>query len=496
MTGRGIRVGEAVLLRIGMCLAFIASAAMPLLYFQNQNTKFLHGIAAALPDRLAADWTAHTRDGLPVFSALVRAVAEWSHPWVFYGLEIALLATMFLSLLEIARLAAPRQADRPAFLLTLAALLVALAHPSQQESLSGVAEQYMMGGYLQPSEFGILYLPAILLAVRHRPSALILAALPAALHPAYIALSAVLLAVILWERWRRGAGIPLLSLGLALLLLILPPLDLARRFAPTDPTLFEQANAVLAFQRIPHHSDPWLWADFIALRKLALALIALIIAPAGLLRSVLGALLALALGGAAYVALTGNPEIALMAPWRASIIIVPLASALVIGRVLGWAFERAQGGFLPGVICALALALAGVAAGDGVARKWADATHDTQPDYVTFASATQEPGAVYLTHPDMSDFRLNALTAQFVTGKTYPYLDREVLEWDRRLRLAERVFPPKRPLDCAALDELRADYDVTHVLIQNDRMPTPLCVGLVPIFEGTSHGILRVAPRP
>ncbi|MFV0334304.1 MAG: DUF6798 domain-containing protein [Tropicimonas sp.] len=494
MSGRDIRAGEAAFLRLGLCLAFAASAAMPLLYFQNQNTKFLHGIAAARPDRLGADWTAHTVDGLPVFSALVRAVATWSHPGMFYGLELGLLAVMCLSLLELARLAAPAQARRPAFLLAAAGLIAALAHPSQEESLSGVAGQYMMGGYLQPSEFGILYLPAILLALRRHPAALILGAVPAAMHPAYIALSAICVALFLWDRWRAGAGIPVLPLAAALALLILPPLDLARRFAPTDPELFARANAILAFQRIPHHSDPAQWAGFTALRQLSLALLALVLAPRGLLRSLLAALLLMAVGGAGFVALSGNAEVALMAPWRASILIIPLAWAIVIGRLLGWLLARSGGPYLPTVLSLAMLALATWTAADGLAVKWRNTARTTQPDHLRFIRETHRPGDIYLTDPDQSGFRLNAMSAQFVSGKTHPYLDHEVLEWDRRLDLAERVFPRRAPLDCAALDEVLAHYEITHVLIRQGRLPAVPCPALTPLFDGESHAVLAVTP--
>ena len=83
---------------IGLCAAFIAATWMAPLYFQNQNTKFLHGLATAMPDRLGADWTAGTVDGLPVFTALVHGIAAWSTPLLFYALEAALLALMALTM--------------------------------------------------------------------------------------------------------------------------------------------------------------------------------------------------------------------------------------------------------------------------------------------------------------------------------------------------------------------------------------------------------------
>ncbi|MCP6582604.1 hypothetical protein NL505_29700, partial [Klebsiella pneumoniae] len=62
------------------------------------------------------------------------------------------------------------------------------------------------------------------------------------------------------------------------------------------------------------------------------------------------------------------------------------------------------------------------------------------PEYVEFLQRNHRPGDVYLTDPFNQKFRLDALSAQFVSWKTHPYLDREVLEWRRRVLLAREVF--------------------------------------------------------
>ncbi|MDV7145138.1 DUF6798 domain-containing protein [Tropicimonas sp. TH_r6] len=479
-------------IRIGFSAMFIAATWMAPLYFSNQNTKFLHGLATAFPERLGADWTAGTADGLPLFSALVHAVAAWADPLLFYAIEAALLVVMALSLLEITRRMAPTHGRSAAFILIAAACFVGLVHPPQEDSLRGVAGQYMMRGYLQPSEFGILFLPAVLLAMDRRASALIVMALPAAIHPAYIPISGIGVAIILWDRWRAGVRLPLVATGCALALLILPPLYLAFRFAPTDPDLFAEANRILAFERIPHHSDPWQWADGTALRKLAITLAALAVTPRGILRGMLLALLALAAGGTAFVAVTGNAELALMAPWRASIVIVPLAAAILIGWLLERGLQLVRDRRLVLAATAGTLLWAGWAALDGMAIKAHQIVKGDSPDHIAFARTHQRPGDLYLTPPDMADFRLDAMVAQFVTRKTHPYLDREVIEWDRRLRLAERVFPAGQAMECDALSKTVTSYAISHVLLKKDRLPTQLCAGLSPLFEGKSHVILAV----
>jgi hypothetical protein len=482
---------------IALCALFVASMRMPPLYFNNQNTKFLHGMATAFPEQLGWDWTASTVDGLPVFTAVVHLVARWADPAMFYVIEVALLSVMFLSLVTLARWMAPRHGASLAFVVLVGSLLVVLVHPPNEDSLEGVALQYLTRGYFQPAEFGILFLPAVLLALRRHPAALVLAALPAVFHPTYITFSAITLAVFLVDRRRAGLRTSPLLLGLCAAMLVLPPLDLALRFAPTDAAIFEQANAFLAFHRIPHHSDPLQWADERALRKLLLALVAIVLAPAGVLRWLLVAFVAVAVAGAAFVALTGNAEVALMAPWRTSVVVVPLSMAIVIGRLGDWLFARGGQPWLGAALAAPMLGWAVLVASDGAAVKWQQLTDPGVPDHIEFIRANRAPGDIYLTTPTMSDFRLQAMVPQYVTWKTHPYLDTEVIEWNRRAGLAVSVFHPAAVeigFDCASLERLLDTEQVTHVLVPIGAVEAARSCGpLAERYEGGDFVVFEVA---
>lgn len=463
--------GGTLAVLVGLCALFVASMRMPSLYFQNQNTKFLQGLATAFPDRLGADWTANTVDGLPMFTGLVHAVAAWADPAVFYLIEVALLSTLFFSLVRLAQWAAPERGASLVFLVAMGSFLAVMVHPPRGDTLEGVAGQYLTRGYFQPAEFGILFLPALLLALRRHPAALLLAAIPAAFHPTYITFSAVALLVFYGARRRAGLRTSPLLLAICAALLVLPPLDLALRFAPTDPDLFQRANDILAFERIPHHSDPLEWVDERAWRKLGLAVLAIVLAPPGMLRWLLGAYAGLAVAGALFVAATGNAELALVAPWRTSVVVVPIAMAVVSGRLLDVLFARGPQPWLSLAIAAPMLGWAVLTAADGAATKWVQITDPGVPDYVEHIRATRSAGDVYLTSPEMSEFRLEAMVPQYITWKTHPYLDTEVIEWNRRASLAARVFPivdRRMGFDCAALRTFLETETVSHVLV-----PTP-----------------------
>lgn len=64
---------QAVLFAL-VCLVFLLVMRQDPLYSDNQNTKFLHGMAWAGAGALRHDWLAGTQDGLPFFSGLVYAI--------------------------------------------------------------------------------------------------------------------------------------------------------------------------------------------------------------------------------------------------------------------------------------------------------------------------------------------------------------------------------------------------------------------------------------
>jgi hypothetical protein len=85
------------------------------------------------------------------------------------------------------------------------------------------------------------------------------------------------------------------------------------------------------------------------------------------------------------------------------------------------------------------------------------------PVYEAMVEAELAPGQVYLTAPELSGFRLKTGAPQYISSKSHPYLDVEVLEWLRRLKIAQTLFAAET-FDCAELRRLRDEEGVTHLL--------------------------------
>ena len=152
------------------------------LYSENQNTKFLHGLAVAGYGMLRGDWLANTVDPLPVFSALVAFTYRFLHPWLFYLYQAFLLGLYLFALLGIVDKVFGLHRSRAAQLLFLtvmiwlhSSLLPPFNWPVFNTSLgwllqAGVANQYLFNPVFQPATFGVLLIVSVYLFLADHPN--------------------------------------------------------------------------------------------------------------------------------------------------------------------------------------------------------------------------------------------------------------------------------------------------------------------------------------
>ncbi|MFM8271547.1 MAG: hypothetical protein ACKODX_04350, partial [Gemmata sp.] len=363
---------EAVLLAVAFAVAHTQSP----LYYSNQNQYLLHGAALGGHGRLGADWLANTADPTPVFSVLVAA-AFATQPWLLQPAYFALLMGYFLSVRALVA-ALPWFPDTRASRVGFAALFTA-AHAAilRWASVelagvdypwyfqSGLAAQYLLGPGIQPSAFGVLLVSA-LAAFAHGRATLscVLAAFSCWFHSTYLLPAGLLVGGFVFALWREGKGKEGVRGGGVALGVVAPVVAYTLcRFGPFGQAAAESIH-LLANVRIPHHCVPARWFDLIAglqLGWVALGLILLRRAPAG------SALAVAALGGLLLTLVqlaTRSDSLALSFPWRVSVLLVPVATATVIARLLAWIPQ----GRWPEL--AAFLALVALAAGGAVVTGW------------------------------------------------------------------------------------------------------------------------------
>ncbi len=497
VAGRPLIAG-AVMLLLGAWF-FLVFPTEPL-YFENQNTKFLHGMALAGIGHLDHDWTANTIDVMPVFTAIVYALHVLTPPAVCYLVQIALFAVFLYSVVAIAAHVAGAAGRSVWFPIVVGVLTVASQFSNGGARVwAGVARQYLLGPALEPQSFGVLFLLAVVWFLKGRcEAALLLAAVPAIVHPGYVVPAGALILAFLLAAFSspdRAARPRLRVAALSLAAAGASMVWLGLMILPTSAESWQQANEILAKIRIPRHAVPAYWFDFDAAAKIAGAVLTLRLVRrrSRPLFIVIGACFATALGLTLLGVLLDSDEIGMISPWRISVYLVPLCLAALLG-FLGTCLERGhhrRGAFpVKGLAAGLVLLALGVTV-RGALEKIELYGPNPPAAEIAWVRETGDEGTLYLTDPQNMDFRLETGLPQLVTWKSHPYKDVEVLEWFRRHQLAERVFQG-RTLDCAALDEAIATYGVTHLLVE-DRAKAVSCVAAAEVFESGAARVFRLS---
>lgn len=483
------------------------------LFTSNQNQYFLHGLARAGYGALTQDWLANTVDPTPVFSALVQGIASVLPHASFYFLYGLLLALYFLSLRGVLysrwdlSTTPLRRALTSAGLILLhaAATRFALNRTLSADAAflleGGFAGQRLLGAVLQPSAFGVFLMVAILLFVRDRPYAAVSAAvLAATVHPTYLLSAGALTAGMLWTLyWQDGEPRRAIRVGALAILLVLPTVAHTYAvFRPSSPSTAAQAARLLAEERIPHHAIPAAWFSWQSVVKAAMIAVGLLLSWRSRLRPLLAAPLLLGAALTVIQLATGNNRLALLFPWRPSVLLVPLSTALVWGWLIvaltkpparsGRAF---RGLAVPPFLLAVLLAAAGLGRTVLLAQARAGDPASQLFDHVT---QVRRPGDRYLIPPKLQRFRLATGAPAFVDFKAIPYQDSELLEWNERLELAQFFYRDDPALiSCGLLPRIHSVEPFTHVVLEEDQFGLD-CPGLDRVFGNDVYALFRYQP--
>ena len=466
-----VSVGRFLLL----AMLFSAAYVQWPLYSLNQNTYFLHGLAQAGVGHLTDDFLVQTRDPFPVFSFLVEVTYRLNQN-LFYLFYVLLLGIYVCSLLGIASQLFQTGRSRVRTLVFLAVLFVVHAGVFRSRIgwlYSGVAGQYVLGTVLQPSVFGVLLIASIYFYLRKKPFyAVALLALAATVHSTYLLGAASLtLAYMLVTLKEENDRKKALFIGLTAFVLVLPVVLFAySSFAPTSPEAWDTAQRILVDFRFPHHANPSYWLDATALAQMTVILLALILVRKKVLFWLLAVPAAVGVGLTILQVLSGSRSLAMLFPWRVSVFLVPIATAILTawGVDSVWPYWqrtlKRNGGR---VLFALGLALIAVSVFSGAVLTLAQVSAreaSAAAPMMQFVRDHSDAGDMFLIPLEMEDFRLYTGVPVFVDFKSHPYRDTEVIEWYDRLRQVEAVYEAEDGEACDMIEMLAATYGVTHIV--------------------------------
>jgi hypothetical protein len=498
---------------LGAALFTTAYTQAPL-YFSNQNQYFVHGLAAAGYGSLDRDWLANTRDPTPLFTLLVEGTYPVFGTPLFYVYYALLMGIYLASLLGIFNLLAADRGTPLTRALFLA--LVLLVHSAVVRAVSarmfgvdypwyfqaGLAGQYVLGPILQPSCFGVLLLLSLYLFGRGRPLlAVTCSSLGAVCHATYLLPAALLtiayLAVLVWERSSRQA----LLVGVWALVLVLPSISyILLTFRPSSPENFAQAQELMVHFRLPHHCVPALWFDGIAAAQVSWILIGSVLARGTRLFPVLLIAFGLALALTLLQVATGSNTLALLFPWRLSVILVPAATAIILTRVVLLVADRFSQAAPQRMAWAASLVVIALVVAGGVVImvfRLGFQERDEELEMMHFVQSHPTPGAQYLLPVqipelektvrgaaksdfiplrklddpkfiplDLQRFRLITGTPIFVDFKSIPYWDRDVLNWHERLMLTKDFYAALKAGKFAQVLPQLQQWGITHIVVR------------------------------
>ena len=495
-----------VILWIGIAILFGLAYTQSPLYEGNQNTKFLHGLAKAGTGYLQDDWLANTVDPLPVFSGLVDVTAR-INPNLFYLEYFIMFGIYVFSLWGILThlFNAQKNLTKQALFLGLiflyhAQYILWWVNKGYGLDLSilqnGVALQYLLGLEFQTNVFGVLLLLSIYLFLRQRYIwSIVLIGVAAIFHPAYLFSSALLTSayvlILFWKNLRtseadkirslpiiwRAAREPVI-LGAIALILVLPVIIYNQTaLAATSPETYEQAMHLLVYERIPHHSLPEVWLGTSAYIQIGIILVGILLARKSQLSVIM---LALFIGAAIFTLVqiaTGSLTLAAIAPWRVSVLLVPLSTAIILAAVVSLVVDLLRLDQLWLRPVTVIMVLVGIAAlaysGNKLQQTYGTSFRDKRvTDMMDFVSKSKKPGELYMIppkEPDLNNFRIYTGAPTFINWKSHPYKDTDVLEWYHRVQVSLDFYDAQfsdQVRACELLDEIVQQYGVTDVVVK------------------------------
>ncbi|MBN1903244.1 hypothetical protein JW926_18135 [Candidatus Sumerlaeota bacterium] len=465
---------------------------MPL-FSSNQNSYFLHGLADAGYGFLNRDWLARTTNHIPLFSLVIKTTFTGATPSLIYLFHGILVFIYFISLIGILNLLFNLQDKKTPFLLCL--LVLFFIHNSPIHYLTGnrlpvlntlpremllftegLAGQYILGPYFQPSAFGIFLLLSLFLFLQKKEiPAMVAAVIAASFHPSYLLQTFLMITVFFIivmkdKRFKQG----FLIAGLALLFLLPSLVYMYLNFKPSNPDLFQESQSILINYRLAHHVKPRYWFHVRACVQIVVMILGILISRRN--HKLFPVMMFLGLSSFILTIiqlLTRNRTLALMFPWRTSVILVPVSVILLVG----WIVERLSSRLKLEKLRQSYHIVAGLVifvpilyvSGLGL-RTTLQKVRGNRPLSVSkYVKATAREQDIYLVPMNWEWFRLQSGAPIFVDGKSHPYKDSDVIEWRKRTNLAHDFYQSKDARGAEYnMNRILTSYAISRIIVENN----------------------------
>jgi hypothetical protein len=450
------------------------------LFTENQNTKFISGLALAGYRDVAADWMARITDPFPLFSHLLK----WQYQLLglYAGVHLSFLLVLALYGASGVLLAKTLFTDveenrRPILMFSLIWLIVhtiGIRNACVGIFPEGLASQYLIRNYYQPCCLGVLLFIGIFAYTSGRSLLAALCFVLAPLfHPTYLISSLLIATAITLLPANRSLGISsgkrLLFISIVVIALSICAVWNMNMLSSGDPLIREKAHQILAEVRIPHHALPSDWSLIKTIMFFSTGFAAAWSGRKWFLGQLLLVMLMVVAATVLWAIIDYNTTFAVLAPWRVSVFLAPLSWIILLTTLAKfltqtsrWKALFASGRLRRGIIIfGIAGSLAGVAS--TVFRY----QHKTKDDYYPisrFLEGYHKSGNQYLVPLDQMSIRLEAGVPVYATWKSHPTKDSEFLEWYKRTEIASSIYDKPQNQAQSQLLALIESRSVTHVV--------------------------------
>jgi hypothetical protein len=504
----------SLIIKSGFSLGLAISYKQTPLYSSNQNSYFVHGLVNSGLSSLQRDWFSQTIDPFPAFSSLLSIIIQTIGEKGFFFAYIILLSIFSYCVLDIVSKNCGIQEKQNLFLYSALLflmysgilsdfLLTTLPKGASVFSpngllVSGVAGQYVLGPYFQPSTFGIFLLLSICLFLCNKFYwAVVCIAVAVNFHPGYI-LSAAILTLsymstiyITSKNFSKG-----LELGIVTFLAVLPCIIYAvTNFSSTTTDIFKSAQNILANYRIPHHAIIRNWLDTNSVFQLLIIVVSIFLVKNSKLFYILLISFFCSVFLTVFQALSQNLSLALLFPWRISVILVPLGSAIILAKIvtlLSFNINKQilkHRSFFKAIVIIITL-LFGYYGIKNTIETFRAPRIGLSPS-VQFAKNSFQFNHLYLIPPENMFFRLAAEVPVFVDFKSHPYKDSEIIEWHKRIEIANQLYASEGTNTCEQLIKTVDEYTITHI-VWPANSEVENCEPILEIFNDDEFRIYKV----
>ncbi len=476
------------------------------LFYSNQNTYLLHGLASAGYGFLQFDWLANTKDPFPIFSFFIKVIYLLGGKFLFLILFWIFLLIYFWSLFGIIVKTLNIRSYHSKFILSL---VIIFLHSSVLLSNSktylgtnlvsffndGLANQYLVGSAFQPSIFGVFVLVSIYFFIKEKQKlSFFFLAVAVYFHTSYLLVSILILSGYVTHLILSTRNFKLiLKIVLFYFLLIIPIVLYYYSFTQDSEFSRNYAQEILYKYRIPQHANIRYWINVESFLKLALILFSGLLVIKKKIMPVLFIPVTIAVVLSILQYWSDNAILGILFPWRVSVVLLPLSSVIVISYLmikLKFLVNRNLMPYLSFPVLSLIflISIYGSKANYHVFSKRIPSEIN---DVYNYIDSTKKKNDLLFIPIELEDFRLETGVPIFVDWKSHPYKPTELVEWYERIKIAKQVIRPDSTINTAVLSKLVKEYKITYLLFDKLRSKTKSVSSFLRIYENDRYLIIK-----